>query len=233
MKKILGTVVIILLIVLAYFVMFEGISIGSNIHILSVEQIMQSNDNLTNKITETNSLLKKDYVSKKEDLSREVGTLLEEKKKYFNLAKISTTGELARAATEEVYTNDYIWTKAGRYATSRGVILTIYTRNANVGDDRIKNLEFILEGQCPAIAEFLYAIEGDSELNFRVDSFKLVPNGTNSSLVATFYVNNVRIKPENVSASVSTTSDGAETDTDTTSQSTQNTQDTQNTSSSS
>ena len=43
MKKILISVLIILLLVLAYFAMFNGISLGT-IHVLSVEQIVQKNE---------------------------------------------------------------------------------------------------------------------------------------------------------------------------------------------
>ena len=60
MKKILISILYILLIVLAYFAIFNGISFA-NVKILSVEQIAQGNDNLTNSIEKVKSLLKKDY----------------------------------------------------------------------------------------------------------------------------------------------------------------------------
>lgn len=206
MKKILGSVLIILLLVLAYFVIFEGRTVGG-VKVLSVGQIMDANENLTNKIEETNSLLKKDYVAKKENLSEAVTDLLEEKEKYFNLAKVSTTGELAKANTQTVYAQEYLWTKLGRHATSKGVDLYMEGTSANAGDSTVQNIFFQVTGYCPGIADFLYAIEGDSELNFRIEGFKLGPNGSNSTLVATFNVNNVRIKEETTTKAVNTSSE--------------------------
>ncbi len=208
MKKILSSVFILLLLVLAYFVIFQGISAG-NFRVLSVGQIMDANDTLTNKIAETNSLLKKDFVSKKESLSSAVSDLLEKKQEYFNLAKISTTGELAKANREETYLIEYLWVRVGRHAGSKGVNLRMDVMSADAGDRDVKNLAFNVEGQYPAIIEFLYAIEGDSDLNFRIDSFKILPNGSNSTLVATFYVNNVRIKTETATSSSSGSTTGS------------------------
>lgn len=226
MKKILSSVLIVLLIVLAYFVMFKGISIAS-IKVLSINQIIESNDELTNKIAETNSLLKKDYVAKKENLSNEVSKLLDKKEEYFNLAKISTEGELSKANTEETYLIEYLWTRVGRHATNKGVNLKMDVMTADAGDNNIKNLAFNVQGQYVGIIEFIYALEDDSELNFKIDSFKMAPNGTNSTLLATFYVNNVRIKSENTSTSIGTSATTNDTK-NTSNQNTNNTRSIQN-----
>ncbi len=202
MKKILSSVFILLLLILAYFIIFKGISFGE-FNILSVGQISDANTTLTNKIDETNSLLKKDFVSEKNSLSSAVSDLLQKKQEYFNLAKISTTGELKKANTQETYLIEYLWTRVGRHATGRGVNIKMDVMSADAGDREVKNLSFNVQGQYPAIIEFLYAIEGDSELNFRISSFKILPNGSNSTLVATFYVNGVRIKNETVTTSTS------------------------------
>ena len=206
MKKILGSVLIILLLVLAYFIIFEGMVLG-DVQVLSVEQIMDANDSLTAKIEETNSLQKKDYVEKKEDLSGAVTELLKQKETYFNLAKVSTTGELAKANTQTVYAQEYLWTRIGRHATSRGVDLYMEQSTSNAGDSTVKNISFRVIGYCPGIADFLYAIEEDSELNFRIEGFTLGPNGSGSTLVATFHVNNVRVKDEKTTKTPSTSSE--------------------------
>lgn len=201
MKKILSSVFIILLIILAYFVIFQGFSVAS-INVLSINQIIAANDELTNKIAETNSLLKKDYVSKKERLSNEVAQLLRKKEEYFNLAKISTEKELSKANVEEKYLIEYLWTRVGRHATAKGVNLRMDVLAGDAGEEDIKNLSFDVQGQYTAIIEFLYAIEGDSELNFKIESFKVAPNSTNSILEATFTVNGIRIKTEDTSAAL-------------------------------
>ena len=92
MKKILIGTIIILLCILAYFAIFRGITIG-NFKILSVTQIKDENDYLTQQITETEALMKVDYLSKTETLNQSMESLLEEKNKYLELASVSTESE--------------------------------------------------------------------------------------------------------------------------------------------
>ena len=60
MKKLLIGVLIILLIILAYFAIFEGITLG-NFQVLSVVQIKQENDRLDQEIAQTQILMNNDY----------------------------------------------------------------------------------------------------------------------------------------------------------------------------
>ena len=67
MRKFLILILLILLIVLAYFTMFQGLSI-STFQVLGVSQIIELNNDLTNKINETNKKIKSDLQSKKSEL---------------------------------------------------------------------------------------------------------------------------------------------------------------------
>lgn len=199
MKKVLIAILIVLLVALAYFAIFQGVSLGS-VQILSVEQIIKANDELTNKINQTNSLQKKEFLSKKEELSTAVSELLEKKEQYFNLAKVSTQGEITKANTEETYMIEYLWARVGRHATSKGVKLKFDVITGETGEADVKNLAFTVEGKYVGIIDFIYAIEDDSELNFKIENFKMLPSGTN--LIATFNVRNVRIKNESITVQV-------------------------------
>ena len=57
MRKILIAVLLVLLIVLAYFTIFQGISIGS-FNILSTRKIIELNNDLDSKIEEANTKIK-------------------------------------------------------------------------------------------------------------------------------------------------------------------------------
>lgn len=199
MKKLLISILIVLLVVLAYFAIFQGISIGS-VNILSVEQIIDKNDNLTSKISEANALLKKDYPTKKENLSEEVSNLLQKKEDYFEIAKKSTEGEIKEANTEETYLLEYLWVRVGRHAKFKGVNIEMVFSSGTTGESNMQNLKFTVKGQYVGIIEFIYAIEDDSELGFKIENFKLVPSGSN--LTATFNVRNIRVKQEKVSQNV-------------------------------
>lgn len=197
MKKVLISTLIVLLIVLAYFAIFNGLTLG-NVKVLSIEQIIQANDDLTNDIEQVKSLLKKDYPVKKEELSTSVTELLTRKEEYFNIAKVSTEGEITKANTEEVYLIEYLWTRVGRHATSKGVNLKMDVNSNDSGDANMKNLAFTVNGEYIGIIQFISALENDEKLSFKIENFKMIKNNTN--LTATFNVRNIRIKAENTSS---------------------------------
>ena len=193
MKKLLISVLIVLLFVLAYFAIFQGISLGK-IKILSVKEINKENDLLDNEISQANMLIKKEYPSKQENLSSEVSNLLNKKEEYFNIAKVSTESEIEKANTEETYLLEYLWVRVGRHARFKGVNIEMVFSSANAGEQNMQDLKFTVQGQYVGIIEFIYALEDDSELNFRIENFKMTP--MESNLVATFNVKNVRVKDE-------------------------------------
>ena len=194
MRKVLISILVVLLIVLAYFTIFQGISLGS-INILSVGGIVNLNDELTAKIEEANTKIKNDLQNKQTELSASVDTLLQNKESYYKLANVSTETEISKANTEEVYNIEYLWLRIGRHARNEGVNIVLDVMNGEAGDSSIKNLSFSVVGKYVGIIDFVAALEDDSELAFRIENFKLVPEGDN--LRATFNVNGVRIKLEN------------------------------------
>lgn len=203
MKKILISILIILLVVLAYFSIFKGISIGG-FHLLSVQQIADENDKLTQEIAQTELLMYTDYPSKTDELEQSVSSLLTAKDEYHDLASVSTEGELAKANQEETYTIAYLWTRLGRHATAEGVVAKFDIVTGSTGESDVKNIQFTITGDYPQIILFVEDIEDDSELGFRIENFKLVPGGSN--LQATFTVRNVRIEPESLTSALSTQS---------------------------
>jgi len=68
--------------------------------------------------------------------------------------------------------------------------------SADTGEENVQNLAFSVTGQYVNIIEFIYAIEDDSELNFKIENYKMVPNEAN--LTATFNVTNVRVNVEKI-----------------------------------
>ena len=203
MKKILITVLIILLIILAYFAIFKGISIGG-FHLLSVQQIADENDKLTQEIAQTELLMYTDYPSKTDELEQSVSSLLTAKDEYHDLASVSTEGELAEANQTETYTIAYLWTRLGRHATAEGVVAKFDIVTGSTGEPDVKNIQFTITGDYPQIILFVENIEDDSELGFRIENFKLVPAG--EDLQATFTVRNVRIEQESLTNATSTQS---------------------------
>lgn len=200
MRKLLISILLILLIVLAYFTIFEGIAIG-DFEILSTSGIVELNDDLTTKIEEANRKIKSDLQAKKTELQQNIDTLLENKQSYYDLANVSTESEINEASTEETYTYEYLSIRIGRYARTEGVNLTM---NVMTGDAVTKKLDFTVVGQYFAIMDFISALEDDSELGFRIEDFHMTPS-SGDNLQATFNVTGVRIKIENTTSSVNNT----------------------------
>lgn len=204
MRKILIFILIILLIVLAYFTIFQGISLGT-LKVSSVKEIIDLNDELKTKIEETNSKIKNQLKSKETELSSNVDTLLKNKEEYYKLANVSTENEINEANTEEIYNTEFLFLKIGRHARKEGVILNMPVKTGSSGDPMMKDLSFTVEGKYYGIIDFVSALENDSDLNFRIDDFKMVSLGEN--LQATFNVRNVRMKVESTTQNVTSTNE--------------------------
>lgn len=200
MRKILITILIVLLLVLAYFTIFQGISIGT-FNILSTKDIIRLNEDLTQKIEEVNTKIKSDLPNKENDLKASVEILLENKEKYYKVANVSTETEISKANKEEVYDIEYLWLRVGSHARKEGVNIKMDIKQADAGD--MKNLTFTVNGKYVGIIDFVSALEDDSELDFRIEDFKLVPSGEN--LQATFDVTGIRINIENTTETVNAT----------------------------
>lgn len=201
MKKILIGILTILLIVMAYLAIFNGISIG-NFEILSVGQIQEENDNLTQEIAQTETLMYSTYETQTEQLQKSVSSLLTAKSEYLDLANVSTEDELSQASKEEMYKIEYLWTRIGSHATAEGVILKLDVQTGDTGENDVKNLSFTVTGNYIAIINFVTAVEDDDELGFRIENFKILPGTDENGRQATFMVRNVRIEQENTTAQV-------------------------------
>ena len=210
MRKILIAILLVLLIVLAYFTLFQGISLGS-LDILGINGIIGLNDNLTEKINVANTKIKQDLQNKKIELSDSVDTLLEQKEKYYKLANTSTDSEITEATTQESDSLEYLYLKVGRHGRNEGVNFRMDILTGASADPDMKKLEFTVEGKYVGIMNFVSALEDDGNLGFRIDNFDLLPYGEN--LQATFDVNNVRVNIENTTSSVQ--QDNSQTDTST------------------
>lgn len=227
MKKALIIILIILLTVLAYFAIFKGISIG-NFRVLSVTEIQNANDNLTEEIAQTETLIHSTYVAQTEQLEKSIDTLLSAEEEYLDLASVSTDGELTEASKQEIYKIEFLWAKIGNYATSEGVTLKLDVTAGETGEADVKNLSFTTTGRYTSIVRFVTELEDDSDLGFRIQNFKMLPGTDASARQATFVVKNVRIKQEVTTTNPTTTEETSVTDTTNTTNNNTNTTNTTN-----
>ena len=209
MKDILITVISILLTVVIIICMVKGLTVGS-FRILSISNIKQESLNLDNEVDELNNLKNVTYKKKIDDLQTETKYLTTAKQKYLDLASVSSDEEIQEANLEQTYAMEFLWNKVGSYATKEGV--TLKWDVSSTGVNNKYTLNFTTTGSYVGVISYIYALENDSDLAFRIENFKMTASGEN--VTATFTVNNVAIKAETISsASSNNTNEQANTNT--------------------
>ena len=209
MKDILITVISILLTVVIIICMVKGLTVGS-FRILSISNIKQESLNLDNEVDELNNLKNVTYKKKIDDLQTATKDLTTAKQKYLDLASVSSDEEIQEANLEQTYAMEFLWNKVGSYATKEGV--TLKWDVSSTGVNNKYTLNFTTTGSYIGVINYIYALENDSELAFRIENFKMTASGEN--VTATFTVNNVAIKAETISsASSNNTNEQANTNT--------------------
>lgn len=198
MKDILITVISILLTVVIIICMVKGLTVGS-FRILSISNIKQESLNLDNEVDELNNLKNVTYKKKINDLQTATKDLTTAKQKYLDLASVSSDEEIQEANLEQTYAMEFLWNKVGSYATKEGV--TLKWDVSSTGVNNKYTLNFTTTGSYVGVISYIYALENDSDLAFRIENFKMTASGEN--VTATFTVNNVAIKAETISSTSS------------------------------
>lgn len=216
MRKLLIGILIIALLVLAGYMLVDRVKIAS-LEILGIQAIVDKNDALDQKILSATKLATVTYKSKLDTLQTANEKLQQEKTTYENY--IASDAEGGTVSQIQSYEVEYLWTKIGNYAKREGVVLKmdVEINNAVLGT---YNLNFTVAGTYVGITEFIYDLDNDSSLLFKVESFKLLPNGSsgttttakednegtsttqsNLPLVATFKCNDISINIDSKSVS--------------------------------
>ena len=208
MRKFLILVLTVILIILMYFVVADGISIG-NFKILSWNDLVENNNNLDRDIESLEKLSSVTYPQEQSKLNDSYKQLKIKKDEYADLVLYSSDTEIAAATQTEIYETEFLWTKLGNYATkNNGIDMKIDVVKGSSDQKNQYNLNFTLIGEYAYISDFISSVENDAKLGFRIEKFLLVPatsqqstnNNTNETtsansnlLQATFTVENVGI----------------------------------------
>lgn len=205
MRRFLILILDLILIVLAYFMVTDGIEIGK-FKILSWNELVENNEKLDSSIENLEILSSQTYKKEQSNLNDSYKQLTIRKNEYADLVLYSSENEIAKANQTEIYETEFLWTKLGNYATkNNGIDMKIDVVKGSSGQNNVYNLNFTLIGEYAYISDFLSSVENDAKLGFRIDNFLLVPVTTqnasdgqttqnNSNLLqATFTVENVGI----------------------------------------
>ncbi len=200
MRKVLIITITILLLVLAYSTVTKGNEIFG-LKISSVEQIGEENTNLKAKIEEINTLIDVEYPKEMEELKTASNKLETEKEEYLKYTNMSTDDEILEAMQKKSYAIEFLWTKIGVHAREEGVNLKFEIVSSSTGTNGVNDLKFTVEGSYIGITNYIYSLENDTELNFAIENFKLLPY-RDEILQATFTVRNIAIQGNTSNESV-------------------------------
>lgn len=205
MRKILLTIIIILLLIFGYFSLFKGIEIGS-FKISSIKQIDENNKLLEAKIEQVNTDIDVNYPKKREELNQAIRKIEDAEERYSKETNLSSDQEIQSALEIESFDIEKLWTKLGNHAKAEEVNLKLVINSSSSGGTDTKDLEFTVNGSYVGITNFIYDIEDDDQLNFRIYNYKMLPY-QNSILQATFTVKDVRITATSLNESLKSSSE--------------------------
>lgn len=191
MRKILLGLVTIFLLGFAIYIVIYGVNLGS-IKINSILAIKEENIKLEQKIEKATKLKNTDYSQGMTSLENAYKKLMTEKDRYEQMMELGVdeNGEALNKIPE--YETETLWITIGNYAKKEGVDLKIQpTLNNKIS--KTYDLNFTVTGGYIPIIDFLYDIERDTTLIFKIDNFKMVPGSSTDQLVATFTCKDVKV----------------------------------------
>lgn len=178
MKKTLISIIGVILLILVCVSAFNGISIGK-LSVYSVKNIKEQSLNLDKKIEEANTEINQNYAKSLADIKTATTNLENVKKEYED--KVGLNGEIGITQIEK-YKSEYLWVILGGYSTSEGTLVDLDIKETSI--ENTYNINFTVYGSYVGITDFLYDIENDDELNYRVKNFKIVPSSTTTKTTA-------------------------------------------------
>lgn len=215
MRKLLISVLIVILLAVAGYMCYNGITI-INYRISGLKEIKKLNENLDEKISVASKLVSTDYPTQISNISKSMKDLKTEKEKYDNMVTISTDEQVQAAAKIEKYEIEYLWTKIGNWAKKEGVTMKIDLKNSSTGTQGLYNLQFTVNGQYIGIADFIYDIENDTSLGFKIEEFKLLPGEDTNILTGSFACKDISINIDSSNVTYSSTPSTTDTTTNST-----------------
>lgn len=202
MKKTLISIIGVIILILICIAAFEGISVGK-LSIYSFKDIKEHSSSLDKKIEEANTEINQNYAKSVSEIETATDNLIKVKEEYEN--KVGLNGDIGITQIEK-YKIEYLWSIIGGYADDENVTVTLDVKETSIEDTY--NINFTLLGSYLGITDFLYDIENDDELNYRIRDFKIQPSTetketttddkvttvSTEKLQATFVVENIIIK---------------------------------------
>ena len=189
MRKILLSVLAGLVLIATIFFMVNGLK---KINVKGFSGLDEKNTQLENKISELSNVITVKYTQAESNQKTAANKLIDSKTEYENQAYLSNTNKSSYASKLETYDIDYLWTKLGNYAKEEGVVIKIDVTSSSASSN-LYDLNFSVAGTYVGATDFIYDIENDSKLGFKIDNFAMTSN-TTAEVTASFVCKDIPIK---------------------------------------
>lgn len=172
MKKFLISVLIFLFTVLAFFAIFRNISIGQWTS-KNINDVKSSNDKLNEKINYAKQLNNQEYPEQISKLDTATEKLKVTKEKY--KSKLDYISEDINLDVVKVkhYKVEKLWIAIENYAKQEEVELKLDILDTSTTG--VYDLNVTVVGEYIGITDFIYDIEKDDTLGFKILNFKMIP----------------------------------------------------------
>ena len=172
MKKVLISILIVLIMILTFFVVFKNINIGEW-KSKNINDIKNLNSELEQKINNAKQLNNQDYPNEVNKLDDSMEKLKIVKKKYQNkMEYVSGNVDLGGVSIKN-YKIERLWIALENYAKNENVELKLEVVDAV--SKGLYDLNITVAGEYIGITDFIYDIEKDDTLGFKILNFKLTP----------------------------------------------------------
>lgn len=198
MRKILISILIVLLLVVSYIISFKGLNVFG-IDILSLKQIKDKNMELDIKLKEVSTLTSVDQPKAISDLNDSAKQLTIAKEEYNDKIIYSSSDNISLATQLKTYKTEYLGIRIGNHAKKNAVNLKYELMQSTSGVKGLYDIYFTVTGRYVSISEFVASLENDSSLNFKIENFRLQPNKNNTEILqATFNVKDISVEIDNI-----------------------------------
>ena len=193
MRKILISILVGLMLIGSCFFMVNGLA---RANIKGAKGIDEKDTTINNKISELSDIISVKYQEAEANLKSSSNKLIDSKTEYENQAALSNLNKSSYASKLESYDIDYLWTKLGNYAKDENVVIKIDVTAGGVSSN-LYNLNFTVTGSYVGTTDFIYDIENDSKLGFKIDSFKMI-SGSDSEVIGSFICQDIPLSVGNI-----------------------------------
>jgi hypothetical protein len=153
----------------------------------SYAQIQDDKSELDSKIKELKTLNASGIPNASGEVDTELKNYAQKKLIYEDLKATASREEIAEANKIRIYLLDYLWIKVGNYANDNAVKFKM-TPNTEES-----TLSFDITGSYISVINFIYDIQNDEELNFKLDGIVIEGASSDIEVKAKFTVEDINV----------------------------------------